>query len=256
MVSIVTEHLSVSIAKQVVLHDVSVELTGGALVGILGPNGAGKSSFLRALLGLLPSRGRIAIDGRPLIDIPRADLSRKLAYLPQMQTVHWPLRVDRTVALGRLPHLAPLSRLSENDEAAVERAMMLADVRHLADRSVMELSGGERARVLLARALAVEAAVIMVDEPLASLDPAHQLQTMAILRDQANAGALVLAVLHDLNIAARTCNRVCVLDRGRCVADGSPADVLSADLLAAVYGVEALIGDGDQPYIVPTRAVR
>lgn len=248
------EELSVTLGARRALSDVSATLHPGALVGVIGPNGAGKSTLVRAALGLIPATGRVAVDGVAVGRIARADLARRIAYLPQGQTLHWPLTVARLVALGRLPHLAPFSRIGAADHAAIERAMALADVAHLRDRPATELSGGERARVLLARALAVEAAGLVADEPLAALDPGHQIEVMALLRQQAQAGALVVTVLHDLTMAARHCDRLLLLHQGRLVADGPPDAVLTADRLAAVYGIRAWIGEADgHRLVVPIR---
>ena len=252
MVSLSAQQLSVSFGRRTVLHGVDAKLAGGTLTGVIGPNGAGKSTLARAMLALLPHQGRAAIDEEETATMPRAELARRIAYLPQGQTLHWPLSVERLVGLGRLPHLAPLSRLSPNDRAAIERAMARADVLGLRDRIATELSGGERARVLLARALAVEAPALIADEPLASLDPGHQIDVMALLRAEARAGALVIAVLHDLTMAARYCDRLLLLDQGRIAADGAPLDVLTAERLAAVYGVTVRIEEQDgQPLVVP-----
>jgi iron complex transport system ATP-binding protein len=255
---ITIEALEVALAGHPVLHGISATLEPGTLIGVIGPNGAGKSTLARAMLGLLkPSAGRVLIDGHDVVGIPRGDLAKRIAYLPQGQTLHWPLTVERLVALGRLPHLAPFSRIGEADHAAIERAMERADVGALRHRVATELSGGERARALIARALAVEAPALVVDEPLASLDPGHQIEVMALLREQARAGALVVAVLHDLTMAARHCDRLLVLRNGVLVADGAPADVLTADTLASVYGVTAWTGgDPEMPLIVPIDRVR
>ena len=237
MVMLAIEDLRVALGGREVVRGVSAQLEGGALIGVLGPNGAGKSTLVRALLGLTPYDGRVTIDGASVADLPRAEVARRMAYLPQGQALHWPLSVERLVALGRLPHLGPLSRLQGPDRAAVAQAMALAEVEPLASRIATELSGGERARVLLARALAVEAPVLVADEPLASLDPEHQLHGMELLQAQARGGVLVLAVLHDLALAARFCDRLLVLHEGRLVADGPPAAVLTPELLATVYRV-------------------
>jgi iron complex transport system ATP-binding protein len=232
----------------------TVALEPGALVGVIGPNGAGKSSLIRALLGLVrPAAGRVTIDGRDVSTLDRRGIARAVAYLPQGQTLHWPLSVERLVALGRLPHLGPLSRLTSRDESAVERAMVRADVLHLRDRIATELSGGERARVLLARALAVEARALIADEPLAALDPGHQIDVMTLLQAEARDGALVVTVLHDLSMAARWCDRLLLMDGGRLLADGAPMAVLTADTLARVYGITARI---EQAFILPTGRVR
>ncbi|HEX7874276.1 MAG TPA: ABC transporter ATP-binding protein [Sphingobium sp.] len=258
MVSIAIQSLSARLGRRPVLDGIDALLEPGKLVGIIGPNGAGKSTLVRAILGLTPiASGSVQIDGRDISLLPPRDLARAIAYLPQGQTVHWPLSVERLVALGRLPHLAPLSRMSAADEAIVAEALARADVGHLAGRVATELSGGERARVMLARALAVGASGLIADEPLASLDPGHQIDVMTLLRREADAGGLVVAVLHDLGMAARYCDRLLLIDDGRLVADGRPADVLTPERLAAVYGIEARIEtDGDRRLIVPLGRIK
>jgi iron complex transport system ATP-binding protein len=253
MVTLTASALDVKLGKRQVVRGIEAQFGPGSLVGIIGPNGAGKSTFARALLGLIPpSGGDALVDGVPVARIARRDMARTIAYLPQGQTLHWPLTVERLVALGRLPHLAPMSLMTDDDRASIEDALMRADVAHLRARPVNELSGGERARVLLARALAVGAPGLIVDEPLASLDPGHQIDVMALLAREAAAGALVIAVLHDLTLASRYCDRLLLLDRGELVADGPPLAVLTAERLRAVYGINAMISEGDGgPFIVP-----
>jgi len=255
MVTLACEGLAVALGGRVVLEGAGAAFAPGGLVGVIGPNGAGKSTLARALAGLLPAAaGRVTLDGRDIAAIPRAEVACRIAYLPQGQTLHWPLSVERLVALGRLPHLAPFQRIGPEDAAAIDRAMALTEVTHLRTRVATELSGGERARVLLARALAVEAPVLMVDEPLAALDPGHQLDMMALLKAQAVEGALVIAVLHDLGLAARHCERLLLLDRGRLVADGPAGDVLAPERLAAVFGIHAWTATVEgQPILVPLR---
>ena len=243
MVSLAVDGLSVTRGRRMVVRDVSLTLADGMLVGILGPNGAGKSTLVRALLGLTPAaQGQVMLDGAAIDALPRAEVAQRIAYLPQGQTLHWPLTVERLVALGRLPHLAPFSRSGPVDRAAIADAMARAEVTHLAARTATELSGGERARVLLARALAVGAPALVADEPLASLDPEHQLHGMEVMRELARGGGLVLAVLHDLPLAARFCDRVLVMDAGRLVADGPPQEVLTPALMAQVYRVRVAPG--------------
>ncbi|WP_374526646.1 ABC transporter ATP-binding protein [Sphingopyxis sp.] len=250
MVTIALGNLGVALGRRSVVKEASATFAPGTLTGIVGPNGAGKSTLARAMLALVPATGAVHIDGIDAAAMPRADLARRIAYLPQGQTLHWPLTVERLVGLGRLPHLAPMSRIGEIDTAAIERAMARADILPLRHRIATELSGGERARVLFARALAVEAPALIADEPLASLDPGHQIDAMDLLRTEAGAGRLVIAVLHDLTMAARYCDRLLIVDGGRIVADGTPRDVLTPALLRAVYGIDARVeSNGDWPTV-------
>jgi iron complex transport system ATP-binding protein len=241
MVSMVLDRVSVRLGSRAVLTEATASFDGGALVGIVGPNGAGKSTLARAMLALLPTSGRVMVGGKEAAVMPRAELARRVAYLPQGQTLHWPLTVERLVGLGRLPHLGPMSRVGDADAAAIDRAMERADVTALRDRIATELSGGERARTLLARALAVEAPILVADEPLASLDPGHQIDVMELLKSEATDGRLVIAILHDLTMAARYCDRLMLIADGRIVADGAPAVVLSPDNLRSVYGIDARV---------------
>jgi iron complex transport system ATP-binding protein len=253
MVMVGIKGLSVRLGRRQVLEGVTATLAPGNLVGIIGPNGAGKSTLVRAMLGLTAhSAGSVTIDGQDMAALPPREMARRIAYLPQGQVLHWPLSVERLVALGRLPHLAPLSRIGEEDRAIVSAAMERADVAHLRHRNAIELSGGERARVLLARALAVGAAGLIADEPLASLDPGHQIDVMTLLKREARDGRLVVAVLHDLTMAARYCDRLILIDRGRLIADGTPAHVLTPQLLADVYGIVARVEtDGASSTVIP-----
>lgn len=252
MVSLSFQDLRADLAGQPILHGVSAAMQGGELVGIIGPNGAGKSTLLRALLGLIPYQGQVHLNGQDIRSFNAKDRAKQIAYLPQGQTVHWPLLVERLVGLGRLPHLGPLSRIAAADRDAIEQAMQRTHVTHLKDRDATSLSGGERARVMLARALAVEAEALLADEPLANLDPAHQLDVMELLRAEAQNGALVITVLHDLPLAARYCDRLILLHHGRIAADGAPQQILTPDLLRAVYELEAEIDfSGKYPSIQP-----
>jgi iron complex transport system ATP-binding protein len=245
------DRVSVTLGTRRVVEGVSAEI-GGGVIGLIGPNGAGKSTLVRAIAGLIPAEGAVLIDGNAVTDLPLRDRARRIAYLPQGQSVHWPLTVERLVALGRLPHLAPFARPAAADAAVIQQALARTDLIDLRDRPFDQLSGGERARVLLARALAVEAPLLLADEPLAALDPAHQIEVMALLRAEAARGVTVIAVLHDLTIAARWCDRLLLIDQGALVADGAPRDVLTADRMASVYGVSAFIGEANgQPLIVP-----
>lgn len=252
MTILAAEKISVRRKNRLVLSDVDLAVERGELVGLLGPNGAGKTTLLKALTGLLPFTGRTVVDGREILSLAPEDRARRLAYLPQTADAHWPMPVRAVVALGRLPHQRRFHPPTPADRAAVDRAMAEADVTGIADRPLNALSGGELARVFLARALAVEAPVLLADEPVTHLDPGHQLAVLDLMVRQAAKGDAVVVVLHDLTLAARYCHRVCVLEQGRVIADGSPASVLDDSLLERTYGVRALRGrQGGQDFLLP-----
>jgi iron complex transport system ATP-binding protein len=232
--------LGVTLAGRAVLHDVSLTLSSGHLVALVGPNGAGKTTLLRALAGLVPSTGAVHIGGDALPTLSLRARARRFAYLPQGHVVHWPLPARDIVALGRYPHGATdPARLTLKDAEAVLRAMQAADVVDLGDRRVTELSGGERSRVALARVFAVEAPVILADEPTSSLDPRHQLDVMQTLRAAANKGTLVIVVTHDLGLAARFADMVLVLSDGWLVSQGGASEALSEQVMADVFRISA-----------------
>jgi iron complex transport system ATP-binding protein len=232
--------LSVTLAGRLVLNDVSLALSSGHLVALVGPNGAGKTTLLRALAGLVPSVGAVEISGAALSSLSLRDRARRFAYLPQGHIVHWPLPARDIVALGRYPHGATdPARLTPKDTEAVMRAMQATDVVEFSERRVTELSGGERSRVALARVLAVEAPVILADEPTASLDPRHQFDVMKSLRASADKGVLVIVVTHDLGLAARFADTVLVLSDGRLVSQGTPAEALSEKIMGDVFRISA-----------------
>jgi iron complex transport system ATP-binding protein len=258
MTTLAVESLTVEFGERRILDGVSLTVPGGVMVGLIGPNGAGKTTLLRACAGLIAvASGAVRIDGVPIFDFDRRRLARILAYLPQQATCHWPLEVERLVALGRLPHLQPWQRPTGRDASAVQTALCLADVGHLTGRNVLALSGGERARVLLARALAGDPALLLADEPVAGLDPEHQLRMMEVLHERCRRGAGIIVTMHDLGLAARFCDRLVLLSEGRIVADGPPRTVLTAGTLASVFHIRADIGDrAGHPVIVPLDVVR
>ncbi len=251
--AIVATSLSVILGGQPVLHDVDAELRPGEVLGIIGPNGAGKTTLLRVLAGLQkPHQGSVRYDGLTARELGRRALACRVAFLAQDGAAAWPLSVAAVVGLGRLPHRPPFGGESDADRTAVANAMALCDVTALAGRPLGTLSGGEGRRVLLARALAVEAAYLLADEPLAGLDPGHQLETLERLRTVAAAGAGVAVVLHDLSLAARFCDRLLLIHRGLRIAAGAPSEVLDDAMLADVFGVTALRGQRDgAPFLLP-----
>ncbi len=223
-----------------VLEGVTFDLAAGEVLGLVGPNGSGKSTLMRALVGQLPAEeGEVHLLGRPLARWPARERARELAYLPQERECHAPWRVRDLVALGRLPHTGPLGRAGPADAEAIERSLRALGIAHLSERAVAELSGGERARALLARALCTEARILLADEPADGLDPHFQLQLMRSLGELARAGSAVLVTLHDLALASRFCTRLLLLGEGRVLAHGAPDEVLGPPILESAYGIRA-----------------
>jgi len=220
-----------------VLQGIDLTLEPGVLVALVGPNGAGKSTLLRALAGLIrPTAGAVTLDGIDVATLSRAALAARIAVVPQTFDTLFPFTVREIVALGRSARLGLFARPTTTDALAVARAIDTQDLGALVDRRLDALSGGERQRVVLAMALAQEADVLLLDEPTAHLDPAHQIgivrRSAALARSR---GVIALAVLHDLNLAALA-DRVVVLDAGRIVGDGAPATALTSDLVTRVFG--------------------
>ncbi|TAK47854.1 MAG: ABC transporter ATP-binding protein [Xanthobacteraceae bacterium] len=253
---LVADEVSVRLGERFVVQDASFSLPPGRLVVLVGPNGAGKTTLLRALAGLLPAQGVVRVGGQTVATLAVHERALRFAYLPQGHAVHWPLPARDIVALGRYPHGATdPSRLGARDAEAVEQAMAVTDVAAFAGRRVTELSGGELSRVALARVMAVQAPVILADEPVASLDPRHQIDVMRLLRQAADGGTLVIVVTHDLGLAARFADTVLVLRAGRLVVAGPPAEVFAPAVLADVFRVEAYRAAHEgKPVIVPWTA--
>jgi len=247
------DQVGVDFRTNTALGQVSLRLSAGEMVGLIGPNGAGKTTFLRALVGLQsPTRGKVIFQGGDIALANRKVIARAISYLPSGAPCHWPLSVRRVVALGRLPHLTSREGATAHDAAIIDQVMAQADVVAFADRQVTTLSSGERMRVMVARALAQSPKVLLADEPVAALDPYHQLRVMDLLARLAHGGSGVLAVMHDLSLAARFCDRLVLLVDGAIVAQGSPDQVLTPDRLREAYGVDVISGKaGSHVYALP-----
>ena len=240
-----------------VLRGVDLEVAHGELVGLVGPNGAGKSTLLRLLLGFLPpDAGTVELEGRPIADLPRREVARRAAFVPQGFHTEFDFRVRDLVAMGRTPWLGRFRPEGEEDRSAVARAMEATEVAAMAERPFTELSGGERQRVLLARAFAQGTDVLLLDEPNASLDLLHAYQLLELVRRRVDEGAAALAALHDLSLAARFCDRLVVLHEGGVRAEGPPSEVLSQTHLAEVFGVEATLLEVDGAPVLQVRGPR
>ena len=238
------QRVTVRAGSAEILREADFALRPGELVGLIGPNGAGKTTLLNALAGLRPMMaGEVTLDAVPVGQVKAQARARAIGYLEQNAVAHWPLKVERLVALGRIPHLSPLRRETAADRAAIGHAMAMCDVTGFAGRNVLTLSGGERLRVMLARVLAGEPRLLLADEPIAGLDPLHQLEVMGLLRELARGGMGIAVVLHDLTLALRYCDRLCLLARGAVVADGAPEDVLMSPAAEAAYGVRLTLGE-------------
>jgi iron complex transport system ATP-binding protein len=238
-----THNLQIRRGRKVVLTDITLELRPGEVLGVLGPNGAGKSTLLGALCGeLRADHASVWLDDRELQDWPGAQRAQRLAVLPQVSTLDFAFRVEEVVGMGRLPHQSGRVR----DDQIIDAALQAADAGHLSGRSYLALSGGERQRVHLARVLAQlwpgEAGqTLLLDEPTSMLDPLHQHTTLQAVREFANRGGAVLVILHDLNLAARYCDRLLLLEGGRPVALDTPEQVLRPEPLKAVFGLDVLV---------------
>lgn len=237
MTAVAVGGLNLFYGRRQILREVELTVSVGEFMIIIGPNGTGKTSLLKAVAGLVPADGEIAILERPLAGYSRRALARELAVVPQLTTTDFPFTVAETVLMGRSPHLGLLELEGPEDHRLARQAMEFTEVAELADRRLDELSGGERQRVIIARAICQQPRIILLDEPTASLDPAHQVRIMDLLEQlRRGQGMTVIMISHDLNLAAMYGGRLALMSGGRITAVGTPAEVLNVDRLEACYG--------------------
>lgn len=258
-ITLTAQQISLVRGGNAIVDDASLQLQAGELVGLIGPNGAGKSSLLRVMAGLLEADSgqvNLSTSDQPsqlLTQFSGRERAQLLAYLPQQETPAWPLQVEHLVGLGRAPWHKPMSGKSAQDKQAIEHALNITELQPLRQRIVTTLSGGELQRTLLARVFAGEPQIILADEPIAALDPYHQLHVMELLAEHAQRGGAVLTALHDLSLAARFCSRLILLQGGKIVADGQPIEVLTTENLEKVYGISAYVDCRDEGVVIIPR---
>lgn len=236
---LVAKDLRVALDEQPILRGLSFEVAAGTWTGVLGPNGSGKTTLLRAISGLLPYAGTLAFDGRPIDAWPARALARRLAFVRQSPSLTFDFTVADLVLMGRSPHKSWLQSYSSRDRERMQEALAHVELNGFADRSILSLSGGELQRVFLAQALVQEADALLLDEPTAHLDVHYQFTFMDQVRELVAHGRTILAVFHDLERAAQYADRLLVLHKGQLVADGAPAEVLTPELIAAVFRMQA-----------------
>ena len=255
MSAIGLRHVTVELGGRPVVRDVDLDVTEGEWIALIGPNGAGKTTLLRAIARLVAFSGSIELDGRDTTQLGRAELAQLLAVVPQEPSTPPWMTVGEYVLLGRTPHLGPLAKEGVRDRGAAAEALARLDLLGYSERRLGTLSGGEKQRVVVARALAQEASIVLLDEPTASLDIGHQQQALELLDAlRAESGLTLVAAMHDLTLAAQYADRMVLLDEGRVVADGGPGDVLTEHLIARHYdaSIEVVSIDG-RIAVVPTR---
>lgn len=240
--SLSVEGLTYTIQRKKLLDNVSLRAGQGELVGVIGPNGAGKSTLLRAVAGVIePSDGERQLGGRRFEEIPSRERARAVALVPQVAPMAHGFTCLELVLMGRYPHMGRFQIEGASDENIARQAMRLTDTEQFADRTLETLSGGERQRVFIARALAQQPRVLLLDEPTSNLDILHQLRVLGLIREWVANGATAIAAVHDLNMAARHCDFLVLLSEGRVIAEGTPQDVLTAENVRRAYGVESVI---------------
>ena len=254
MILLTIDELSVKIGSSPILNSITLELQGGQIIGLMGANGSGKSTLLKAIASLIPHSGKICLRGQSIEKLSSTARAKTIGYLGQSQLPFWSLSVRDFVALGRLP----LRDRNKNDgKKILEKSMLECDLADLSDRSVTQLSGGELARARIARVIAGEPTLLLLDEPIAGLDPLHQLEIMHLLQDKVSEGLTVFLVLHDLSLAARFTNRLILLKEGGILVEGPTALVLNSANLAEAFKINSryCVTDGI-PYVVPTSPIK
>jgi len=255
-VRIQVEHLSHAYdGVTLVLRDINLGIRSGRFFALIGPNGSGKSTLLKAISGVLcPSRGSVLLDDSPVGTLSSRQIAQRLAMVEQDRRMSFDFTVREVVGLGRIAHRARFARESERDHRVITLAMEQADVLGLQDRSIRAISGGERQRVFLAMALAQEPKALLLDEPTTHLDLYHQTRFMSLVRERAIGGATVLIAIHDLTLAAQVTDQIALMREGRIVVTGEPRNVLTAEHLREVFGVEIVVGSHPDPqitYVLP-----
>ena len=255
------QRVGFSYGTELLFEDFGLSVRRGEFVGVIGPNGSGKSTLLRLLAGLLhPQAGTVLLLGREVGDMGRREIARSVAVVPQESHFGYDYPVEEVVMMGRYPYLGRWQQPGPQDVACVTEAMRTTDTRGLAAKSVNEISGGEKQRVVVARALAQEPEVLMLDEATSHLDICHQQSVVRVLRELNRAGTTVIMLSHDLNLAGALCERLVLLDRGKLAACDTPERVLDPDLIASVYGVRPLVvahpETGRPQVLLPSEAVR
>jgi iron complex transport system ATP-binding protein len=255
MVALAVKDLSFSYREKPVFSGISFEAEKGEVLGLVGPNGSGKTTLIKCIDGILKPEGEISILGSPIASMDRVDIARKIAYVPQSLPNGLSSRVFETILMGRKPHLN--WNISPEDSEKVYSGMKLLGVEDYAFRKVKELSGGERQRVMIARAIVQETPVMLMDEPTSNLDIRHQMEVMdTVSRLADEKGLTVIVSVHDLNLAARYCDKIVMLSGGSMKCFGTPADLLKDDIIRDVYGIEVKINmEFDRPYIIPVKPV-
>jgi cobalamin transport system ATP-binding protein len=250
------DRVSVDAGARTIVDGVTLEVERGEWVSVLGPNGAGKTTLLRVLAGTIGFRGDASLDGRPLSRMRRREVAKLVALVPQTPVVPPAMTVAEYVLLGRTPHLAPLAHEGEEDRVAAAAALARLDLEELAARELGSLSGGELQRAVFARALAQQAPILLLDEPTTALDIGHQQQVLELVdRLRREEGLTVVAAMHDLTLASQYGDRIVLVDQGRIVAEGTAAEVLTAERLEALYGAQVrIVGEGRELFVVPVRS--